>query len=155
MASNNEILPPGTVSTLAAARIVGMNFRTLRRWIERGVLSPDRYRGNAGTKGSAYAWRLPDLVAARTIAELRSAGLSAGDVRKAAATVASWGESFASATLWSDGRDAFRVLPEGRIVSTVKKPGQHQFFPLAIWAGAIEKRFRRELAIREKRERVA
>jgi len=145
-------LPGGTIDTRAAARVSGVHWRTLLRWIERGVLSPNLYAGAAGRRRAAYAWRLHDLVGARTIRELRAAGLSAPRVRAAALAVIRSGEDLATARLWSDGRDAFRVLSGDRLVSVLIRPGQHEIFDLPTWEASVRRAFAREL---QRQERVA
>jgi DNA-binding transcriptional MerR regulator len=142
---NDCPLPAGTINTDAAARVSGVHLRTLLRWIDRGVLTPEMYAGEAGSHRAAYAWRLHDLVAARTIGELRAAGLSAQRVRAAALAVVRSGEDLASARLWSDGRDAFRVLSGERLVSVLTKPGQCELFDLPTWTATVRRAFEREL----------
>jgi hypothetical protein len=147
-------LPQGTLSTKAAGRVAGLHWRTLLRWADRGILNPECCYGTRGEHGSGLAWRLHDLVAARTIAELRKAGLSAQQVRIAGAVVAASGGNFSSVKLWSDGRDAFRVLSGNRLLSVLNKPGQHHLFTLDQWAAPVRKAFEAELEHR-RRERAA
>jgi len=144
-------LPAGTIDTTAAARVSGIQWRTLLRWVERGVLKPTLYQGERGTTGAAFAWNVGDLLAARTVAELRRTGLSAQRVQKAARAVARAREDLASARLVSDGADVFRVLPESRLMSMLRRPGQHLVFPLGAWMTETRERFEAEIRKRERR----
>ncbi len=143
-------LPAGTIGTPAAARIVGMHFRSLLRWIERDALDPALYAGERGTTTAAFAWSLPELVAARTIYELRTAGLSAQRIRRAVAAVTAYGKPLSAVRLWTDGREAFEVLPEKKLVALVRKPGQFQTFALDEWAATMSKAFQKEISRRER-----
>lgn len=144
-----ESLPAGTISTMAAARVAGLHWRTLLRWVERGTLTPRLYIGEQGSQGSAYAWNVRDVVAARTIRELRAAGLSAQKIRKAARVVLGFGHDLSDARLYTDGRDVMRILPDDRLMSVLRKPGQHSHFPLNEWAALVSRGFDRELSRRD------
>jgi hypothetical protein len=132
-------LPPGCISSSAAARIAGTNLPRVLHWVSTGLLRPKCYAGERGAKNAAYAWRLPDVVAARTVAQLRARGLSLQRVRLAEAAVRAAGNDLAGVVLWTDGRDAFRVLAGKQLVSVVKQPGQHMVFELSVWAAEVNR----------------
>lgn len=135
-------LPPGCISTSAAARIAGAELPRVLHWVRTGLLRPECYTGKRGDKNASFAWRLPDVVAARTVVRLREQGLSLQRVRRVNRAIKDAGSDLSGVVLWTDGRDAFRVLANEQIVSILTRPGQHMVFPLSVWAAEV----RREVA---------
>jgi hypothetical protein len=138
-------LPPGCISSASAALIVGVDVPLLLRWARTGLVHPTRYTGLPGDKSSAYAWRVPEIIAARTIRKLREQGLPLQKVRLAEAAIRRAGDNLASVVLWSDGGDAFRVFPGDQLVSVVSQPGQHMIFPISDWAAEVRQEYVVEL----------
>ena len=129
--------PPGCINSTAAARIAGVEMPCLLKWVRTGLLRPECYAGKRGARTAALAWRIPDVLAARTIAQLREQGLSLQRVRRVNAAIKAAGADLAGVVLWTDGRDAFRVLAGDQLVSMIGQPGQHMVFPLSAWADLV------------------
>ena len=72
-----------------AARIVGVKYRTLDRWIRTGLLP--RPAIPAEGKGTRRGFSFLDLVRARAVAHLRRQGISLQNVRKVVAELAHYG----------------------------------------------------------------
>lgn len=132
-------IPPGYISSSAAARIVGIPLPRLARWARTGLVRPLCYTGTPKDRSAAYAWRVPDVLAARAIVQLREQGLPLQRVRRVAGAIKKAGGDLSSVVLWSDGKDAFRVLRGDQLVSMVSTPGQHMVFPLSDWAADVER----------------
>lgn len=151
MARKGCPLPPGTIGTPEAARVTGLAYRSLIRWVERGVLAPELVHGAAGSHFSTYAWRLPDLVAARMLGRLRDDGVSAQRIQRAAEALRRFGEDFSSAVLVADARDVYRVLPGSKLLGLVEKSGQiSAAFALGELQRDTESRFARALRARKR-----
>ncbi len=67
------------LSTPQVARLAEVPFRTLDHWVRTGLLTCSV---PAGGKGKYREWTLPDIVRARTVAELRRHGLSLYRIRQ-------------------------------------------------------------------------
>jgi len=79
-----------TVGGWRAARIAGVPYQTLDRWIRTGLLSVE---GPANGKGTRRRFTFLDLLRAKTVARLRRAGVSLQTIRKVqVALTQRWGE---------------------------------------------------------------
>ena len=142
----HNTLPSGYISSAAAARIVGIPLHRLLRWARTGLVRPRCYSGTAKERSAAYCWRVPDVVSARAIHQLRGQGLPLQRVRRVASVIRKAGGDLSSVVLWSDGRDAFRVIRGDQLVSMIGRPGQHMVFPLSEWAAEVEREHAAEVA---------
>lgn len=146
--------PVGTLSGRQAAKLVGVKYPTLARWVGQGLLSPERYEGAKGRNGYAYAWRLHDALAARTLRELRER-LSMQKLRRALDVLRDSGGDLYGSVLVIDGDDLCRVVKGEQLVSLLKNPTAAYIYPLGSWARETRAGFDAALAGADREERKA
>jgi DNA-binding transcriptional MerR regulator len=129
--------------TGTAARVVGMNLRTLQRWADKGFTPPSIREGHG--KGGKDLFSFRDLVGIKTAARLRAMGVSLQAIKKALAYLRQQDSaaSLASTYLVSDGKDIYEKSGAA-LRSLLRKPGQMAF----VWTldlGEIEQEVRAAL----------
>ncbi len=127
--ARNEINGPEGYSTGIAARVSGLNLRTLQRWTDQGVITPSVQQGKG--KGSRDIFSFGDLVALRTLGELRAAGLSLQGMKKALAVLRANNPEadLAGYRLVFDGREIYQATGQ-EYRALLRKPNQLAF----VWA---------------------
>ena len=110
-----------------AARLAGIPRRTLYDWA-RTLVPPSDYRGSGRGHWSQFSFA--DVVAIRTIAELRKAGASLQCLRSVAEylkTVEGLDHPFAQARLVVRGKEVLLVKGDREAWGTARRPGQRVF----------------------------
>lgn len=127
----------------AAARVVGMNVRTLQRWTDRGMIQPSL--GKTQGRGHRDLFSFNDLVAIKTAVRLRERGISLQSIQKALAFLRQYDSAanLANTYLVSDGKDIYEKS-RGQMRSLLRRPGQMAF----VWEidlGEIQQEVRQAL----------
>jgi hypothetical protein len=88
-------------------------------------LTPSIHDGTRGRKGGSgsHLWSFRDLVALRTVGELRQAGVSLQDLRKVSDYLHAYGGDFADTFLVAVSDDVM-IMTGAELISTLKAPGQ-------------------------------
>jgi DNA-binding transcriptional MerR regulator len=124
--------------------LIGLPSSTLNYWVQIGLVEPT-IRGPQGRRVEQY-WSVEDVVIVRSVRELRRAGASLQQVRKASRRLAEWGSSMSNARLYWDGADVIVQTVDGDLVSTIERPGQLVWFlaalPLGKWHDQTSRRAR-------------
>jgi DNA-binding transcriptional MerR regulator len=112
--------------TLIATRVTGTTLRMATYWVEVGLLTPSVLDGSRGRRRGSkqgHLWSFRDLVALRTVGELRQAGVSLQDLRKVSGYLHDYGGDFADTFLVAVGDDVM-IVTGAELISTLKAPGQ-------------------------------
>jgi DNA-binding transcriptional MerR regulator len=112
---------------MTVSQVIGVahaSQRELQYWRETGLIVPSVHYSTQ--RGRANLYGFPDIVALRTVKELRSAGISLQGVRKVAAFLKARDPlaSFANTWLLTDGADVYERQGDVTI-SAMRQPGQH------------------------------
>lgn len=111
---------------------------TLNYWTQIGLVRPSLRRPQ-GHRVEQY-WSVSDIVAVRAVRELRQAGATLQQVRKASSYLVKHGASLTTAHLYWDGTRVLAVDETEDLISTVDPPGQLVFLLAVLPVG----RWRRE-----------
>lgn len=128
-----RLLPEGGYGVGIAAKVAGLNLRTVQRWTDQGVIIPSISQGKG--KGSVDVFSFSDVVTLRTLGRLKQAGISLQQIKKALEALEQirTTRDLHNIHLVSTGADIY--LSTGRAVtSLLKQPGQMAFLwiiPLA------------------------
>jgi DNA-binding transcriptional MerR regulator len=108
------------------ARLSGIKPRTLDHWAATGFLVPSIKK--AGGTGTRRVYSFSDLVAARVVKELRSAGASLQGLRKVVKALRrrEFAENLGEAQLIVSGKDVY-LQDHHDLISMLRRPGQIHF----------------------------
>ncbi len=106
-------------------KICRITKRQLQTWLESGLITPSVFQGEG--RGEHHRYSFIDLVAIRTLVEIRQQGMSVQVIKRIAERVVEYGgSSFADCFLAFDGHDV--ILRRGEdLVSLIRNPGQLAF----------------------------
>ncbi|MHB1937980.1 MAG: helix-turn-helix domain-containing protein [Acidobacteriaceae bacterium] len=111
-------------STNRAARLTGVNPKTLHYWDHTGLLTPGVQVAHGTGSRRFYSFR--DLVAMRVVHELREQGVSLQGLREVVRFIREMDgveQPLAERYVVSDGRDVF-TCKGGTAISALRQPGQ-------------------------------
>jgi DNA-binding transcriptional MerR regulator len=114
--------------TPAAARLTGVNVKTLENWSQRGFLKPSLADRPGHGFRRVYSFR--DLIAIRVVSDLRARGIDVRHMRKVVDYLrkrkgldVTASDVLASTILVTDGHDVYEIDGDAR-VSTLRHPDQ-------------------------------
>jgi DNA-binding transcriptional MerR regulator len=129
---------PATVLTCLDTRAVcglaDVPDSTLDYWVRTRLITPS-LRTDPGRRRTRL-WTIEDAIVVRTIAQLRKAGCSLQNLKKAKAQLdPKLGGLSAKSTLFWTGNDVIEIRPDGDAQSLVKEPFQQVFLLMALPIG--------------------
>jgi DNA-binding transcriptional MerR regulator len=116
MNDNDAIYP-----TKFALRISGLTPRQLDMWTWSGLIRPHQRIDRGGRKIRSYTFR--DLVAIRTMAELRRSGITPRELQRISDMLAAMERDFADTYLLASASDVLMVSGDA-LMSVLRAPGQ-------------------------------
>jgi DNA-binding transcriptional MerR regulator len=134
----------------AVCDLLSLPSSTLNYWIQLGLVHPS-IRAPQGRRVQQY-WSVEDVVMVRAVRELRKAGASLQQVRKAVVRLADWEYSISSARLFWDGNDVKIQGPDGEVMSGLKRPGQLVWLLAALPLGRWHSQVRRDAQVIDRAE---
>lgn len=122
-------------ATAEVVAICGVKLPTLHYWVRSGLIRASVYDPPDRHQGVGRIWSFRDLIAVRTVARLREAGVSLQGIRRAVEALREDGgapDALARSRLVTDGNDVYLVADERRLISLLKQPGQQVWRVLAM-----------------------
>ncbi len=142
----------GEFPTKLVAKLLGLNLRTVLRWVNEGTLQP-RNAGGEG-KGAVFAWGCRDILAARLLPRLKAAGLSKEKQREACALIVAEPGDLADKWLITNGETILignhggAPMPQEKARAIIRSP-QAFYFSLGMEQYAVSDVLQYEQALRE------
>ncbi len=129
MAARKSLTANGGYSAGVAARISGINYRTLARWIDNGLVTPSVHQGQKNGDWDRFSFS--DLVILHAIGQLKTGGISLAKIKKALMVLKQirQEQELEHIHLVGNGRDIF-LWQGDELTSLLHQPGQQAF----LWA---------------------